>query len=117
MAGRRFTFNPTHLTSLPNTVRTQHVRRRTINFYQIPDTTLKIAKPDSSLLDLHLVGCISYRPSFGKVNDYQTGIAFEVAQPDPAHPGSLLPTEVGKSVPLEKLRLYSEFDGYGEYAK
>jgi len=39
MAGRRFTFNQTHLTSLPNTVRNQHVRRRTINFYQVPDTT------------------------------------------------------------------------------
>src|SRR5579883_2844898 len=47
MAGRRFTFNQTHLTSLPNTVRNQHVRRRTINFYQVPDTTAALRHSQS----------------------------------------------------------------------
>ena len=90
----------------------------TITVDQIKAGVLTLVKPGGpELLDLHVLGCISYRPPFGKTEDYQTGIAFEIAQPDPAHPGALLPIEVGKDIPLERLHLYSEFLGYGEYAK
>lgn len=55
MAGRRCTFNPTRcfnptrLTSRHKTVRHEHVRRRTINFYQVPNTTLSRASLDPRL--------------------------------------------------------------------
>lgn len=76
---------------------------------------LKFAKPRAGLLELHIIGCIEYRASFSST-DHQTGFNYDLAEPDPAHAGAELPTEVGRNVPLTSLRLWRSPFGFGEYA-
>lgn len=91
--------------------------RPSIDASQIRAAVLQHAEPGTRLLDLHLLGCISYNSTLGKGSLYQTGIAFEVAQADPAHPGAMLPVKPGQDISLATLRLFSEFLGAGSYAQ
>lgn len=82
------------------------------------DRIAKDARPGSKLLTLHLLGCIVYESSFKVTpSPYETGFSFALASPDRYHPGAMLPTEVGKSIPLPNLRLFMEFMQVGSYAQ